>query len=105
MSLEHYLFCRKKYDEILMSVENILEAYAFITFEEHILDSSHNDILKPYHNIQFFINKKKVITQIRQQYELTINAICKHEMVDDLIDITPDESKHISYCTICGFTK
>jgi hypothetical protein len=91
----------------LYNIENILYSYEHITeqtFDENILDPSHNDIFKPY-NIQYFIKQKEVITQIRKNYELKINAMCNHEMVDDLIDITPDESKHISYCTICGFTK
>jgi hypothetical protein len=108
MSLEYYLFCRKKYDDILYNIENILYSYEHITeqtFDENMLDPSHNDIFKPYHNIQYFIEQKEVITQIRKNYELKINAMCNHEMEDDLIDITPDESKHISYCTICGFTK
>ena len=29
---------------------------------------------------------------------------CKHDVVEDLIDIDPDRSKNISYCTICGNT-
>ena len=29
---------------------------------------------------------------------------CKHNVVSDLIDIDPDRSKEISYCTICEST-
>lgn len=29
---------------------------------------------------------------------------CKHDIVDDLIDIDPDRSQTIYYCTICGNT-
>ena len=29
---------------------------------------------------------------------------CCHELVHDLIDIDPDRSKVIEYCTICGNT-
>uniref|UniRef100_A0A6C0JX25 Uncharacterized protein n=1 Tax=viral metagenome TaxID=1070528 RepID=A0A6C0JX25_9ZZZZ len=29
---------------------------------------------------------------------------CKHNIITDLIDIDPDRSKVISYCTICGNT-
>ena len=106
MSLEYYLFCRKKYDDILHNLEQVLESYADKPFDENMLDPSPpNNIFKPYHNIHFFIERKEVITQIRDQYECKINTMCKHTFEDDLIDITPDESKHISYCTICGFTK
>lgn len=27
MSLEYYLFCRKKYNDIIINLENILESY------------------------------------------------------------------------------
>jgi len=30
---------------------------------------------------------------------------CNHQFETDLIDIDPDNSKTIKYCTICGFTK
>ena len=30
---------------------------------------------------------------------------CEHNFVDDLIDITPDTSKHVTYCTVCEYTK
>jgi len=29
---------------------------------------------------------------------------CKHNIVHDLIDIDPDRSQEISYCTICEST-
>ena len=31
--------------------------------------------------------------------------ICNHEWIIDLIDIDPDKSKTIEYCTNCGLTK
>lgn len=37
--------------------------------------------------------------------EESINNTCEHEWIDDLIDITPDVSKHICYCSKCEITK
>ena len=34
-----------------------------------------------------------------------INSRCRHEWVDDLIDIDPDRSTTITYCSICSYTK
>ena len=31
-----------------------------------------------------------------------LHKYCKHNVVEDLIDIDPDRSKCIRYCTICG---
>jgi Ni,Fe-hydrogenase III large subunit len=31
-----------------------------------------------------------------------LHKYCKHNVVEDLIDIDPDRSKYIRYCTICG---
>jgi hypothetical protein len=33
------------------------------------------------------------------------NNKCNHQFVKDLIDINPDYSKEITYCTLCGYTK
>jgi hypothetical protein len=33
-----------------------------------------------------------------------LHKYCNHDIVCDLIDIDPDRSKEISYCTICGNT-
>ena len=35
-----------------------------------------------------------------REYQLS----CEHTFVDDLIDITPDKSKMIKYCSVCLFT-
>ncbi len=43
------------------------------------------------------LNKKNIINQIQ--------TCCEHTFEYDLIDITPDTSKTIFYCTKCEFTK
>ena len=41
---------------------------------------------------------------ILKQVTKYLHKHCNHNVVDDLIDIDPDRSKTISYCTICGNT-
>ena len=107
MSLEYYLFCRQKYDDILNNLENILTAYEKISEQSFAINmlESKNDIYQPCYNVRCFIEKKCHMTQIKEICNLKINDLCNHTFEDDLIDITPDYSKHITYCTICGFTK
>jgi NMD protein affecting ribosome stability and mRNA decay len=33
-----------------------------------------------------------------------IEQLCKHEFVEDAIDINPDKSQNIRYCSICEYT-
>ena len=41
---------------------------------------------------------------ILQRVTKYLHKNCNHNIVHDLIDIDPDRSKSISYCTICGNT-
>lgn len=41
---------------------------------------------------------------ILKQVHKYLHKNCHHEIVMDLIDIDPDRSQTISYCTICGNT-
>lgn len=41
---------------------------------------------------------------ILKQVHKYLHKNCNHNIVMDLIDIDPDRSKTISYCTICGNT-
>lgn len=34
-----------------------------------------------------------------------INELCVHTWVDDMVDITPDKSIYITYCSKCELTK
>ena len=45
------------------------------------------------------------LEQVVDFVEKNINNTCQHEWTNDLIDITPDTSKHICYCSKCEVTK
>lgn len=40
-----------------------------------------------------------------EKEEKCIKKECKHEWIDDLIDLDPDRAKTIYYCVICLATK
>ena len=48
----------------------------------------------------FFYDKSEVIKKNR----LKKKAACKHKLVKDMIDITPDKSETIVYCVKCEKT-
>ena len=43
----------------------------------------------------------KNIIQLIEKYLLKHSNDCHHNIIDDLIDIDPDRSKMVKYCTIC----
>ena len=109
MSLEYYLFCREKYSDIIINLENILESY-------EILENYNNEekekglkgaLIRFNHSIckNLFLEKKQHIIEQKKICDVKINKLCQHEFEDDTIDITPDRSENITYCIICGFTK
>jgi hypothetical protein len=66
-----------------------------------------DDINDEYITDQIIEYEKKII-----ELDLTIEHLnqfichsCEHTFVEDVIDITPDRSQNITYCTICEYTK
>ena len=108
MSLEYYLYCKKKYNDIICYIDSIIENYDLIndiTISEQDLDAEHYQIFKPEHNKLFFIDKLKQVEQLKKICDKKVIELCKHDFVDDLIDITPEKSKYIRYCRICEYTE
>jgi len=108
MSLDYYLFCRKKYNEIIKNLYIIIEDYELIndfTSSEEEIELINKELLVSKNNLNFFLEKKEYILKLLNICELNIQKLCNHDFEDDLIDITPERSQIITYCKICGFTK
>jgi hypothetical protein len=108
MSLDYYLYCRKEYDDIINYLHEIISKYELIsdiTTSENDLEDTYYELFKPEHNKIFFIDRLRHIKHLKKLCDWKIEELCRHEFVEDLIDITPDESKHITYCKICEYTK
>ena len=109
MSLEYYLFCRKKYADIIINLESILESY-------EMMDNYNNEEkekglkgakihFEDSLNKNFFLERKQHNMEMKTLCDVKINKLCKHDFENDMIDITPDSSQNITYCKICGYTK
>jgi hypothetical protein len=108
MSLDYYLLCSENYNQIITNLENIIQLYENICYNTYLVDDLDINYLKIFqteNNCDFFINKLSHMKQLKKICDDKIFKICKHEFVNDTIDITPDTSKNITYCKICGLTE
>ena len=97
MDINYFLFMRSKYNNILDHLECIIDDFDEI--ENFNAEYMFNE------NKYFFIERKKYILNLKNLCTQHIQNICNHEFETDTIDINPDESKTISYCKICEYTR
>jgi hypothetical protein len=95
MSLEYYLFYRRHYESIIHNLDDIINS---------TLDPSSGELLDQNHT-NFLLENRKHMLEFKTLCDNKILELCNHNFEDDMIDITPDTSKHITYCTVCGYTK
>lgn len=109
MSLEYYLLCRKKYDNIINYLNTIIENYDCIfSYTDELESEIAKDMIDLFQPISYknqFHSKLKCIYYLKNICENNIARLCIHEFVEDFIDINPDESRCIRYCRICEMTK
>jgi len=108
MSLDYYMFCRERYNEIIFGLENIIENYNFLidsANSEENLDNNHYEIFQQENNLHFFTTKLNHIKLLKNICDAKINILCNHDFENDTIDINPERSRNITYCKFCGYTK
>jgi arginine decarboxylase-like protein len=99
--LDYFLFLKKKYKDILNNLKEIDKTYFDIIvsdktkgrYLEHEITSK-NKCKKQINDVEYYI----------QRIEKEINNLCEHNYIEDDIDITPDISQKIKYCSICEHT-
>lgn len=109
MSLDYYLNCRRRYNNIIICLEEIVNNHELIFFETLKLDTELSDIIFDKLNLlqdrENLEDKLKYVKNLKNICEVKIHELCNHEFVNDLIDISPDKSQTITYCKICDYTK
>lgn len=99
MSLEYYLFTKKKYEEILFHLDEIIEIQQQLNVKEF-----RDPIFELEKNTHFFIEQKNQVEQYIRLCSRRICTLCEHEFTEDYIDITPEHSEKIKYCIFCEYT-
>jgi hypothetical protein len=99
--LDYFLFLKTQYTSILYNLKDIHNTYNEILeshttkglFLEYEIDQK-NRCEKQINEIEYYI----------QQIKNQISNRCNHNLVEDEIDITPEKSQKIKYCSECEYT-
>ena len=103
MNINIFLFLRNKYNDILSNIKSIDDSYDEIN---DFLNNSKCDnvfliCIKDQKIKMDYTNELKQIKKLINLCNLNIKNMCKHEFIEDDIDINLDTSKKIVYCKIC----
>lgn len=110
MSVDYYLNSKKIYRNLSYNLKQIIELYSeFIELtenEEDICNYNKDEDIKTLLTIKNnYEDKLREITFFKGFVTNKIYESCEHDFVQDTIDITPDSSKEITYCSLCEYTK
>jgi hypothetical protein len=94
------LFLKKKYQNILNNINEIIYTYNEIK-SANIQNKLNDDLTK---EIQYYEEKYKELSNSILYINSIIYKECQHNYIDDVIDITPELSQRITYCTLCEHT-
>ena len=103
MCINYFLSSKKRLQNILSYLNEIKLTYSEMEIKEENGNIITCDYIK--NNIEETEDKIcEIELTIKYLNELIFNN-CEHTFVEDVIDITPDKSQNITYCTICEYTK
>ena len=117
MDIYDFLLYKKNLTNILVCTESIINSYTNISDMMNI--NFHKNFDPNYNNDNSIRREIFKMIEVRIAYEIKKTEIeqeiincdnqiykcCEHEFVEDYIDVTPDISKKIIYCTICELSK
>lgn len=116
MDINYFLYCKKKYNNMIYYFDNVIQEYDDIINNSISVSQNinHEDIKLLNFEIQIsnmvilkkiYIEEKEKISYLIKDCNEKIMKVCIHDFIDDSIDITPELSQNISYCSLCGYTK
>ena len=111
MSVDYFLFSKKKHEIINNNLKEIISIYdelieiTKLQTENHETYDKEEDI-KLYEEFKDeYENHLTLTTHISKTLADISCSMCNHNYILDLIDVTPDKSMMIEYCQNCGHTK
>ena len=110
MSVDYFLQSKHIYKQIECHLKEIIEIYnEFIelteTQESIVKYNKDDDIKFLLKTKEEYIEKIKQIGCFKEFVNQKIIDKCDHNFVKDTIDVSPDLSKQIEYCSNCEYTK
>jgi hypothetical protein len=110
---EILLNIEKTIDSLLTNIYNAKSNIIYIKRDIHVLDNNYfiedkdevySQLVNLFDSIEVS-DLTRVMTVYKNIIEHKLNNICKHEWIDDHIDIGPDISQSITYCRLCEISK
>ena len=99
MDINYFLLLKSKYNSMLSNIDELIETCETIC--EFNDDRGLYLLFNSEENMQVFVERKKQIQYLKNMCNHYIHSLCKHEFIEDVIDIDPDRSKTITYCRLC----
>ena len=101
MDITYFLSSKNKLQKILSYLNEIKLTYCEIQLERY--DSINNEYVTE--QVDEYEKKISELETTIEHLNQIILSNCEHSFVQDVIDITPDRSQQITYCSICEYTK
>jgi hypothetical protein len=117
MSLDYLLNMKCENDYVCAYLKEIKNNYTKMKEDTlfNLIDTSittnmeYNQYSKNISEINILLNQHSEhinhLVLLNENLHKKITSLCKHEWIEDSIDIDPDRSKTIDYCKVCGITK
>jgi len=101
--LDYFLLLKKKYSNMLIYLREIHDTYQTI-LDIHEINNNIDENNIIYNKMENTCSEICEIEYFLHNLEKDIYKICIHDFVEDVIDIHPEKSINIKYCSICEFT-
>jgi len=110
MSVDYYLQSRNIYKHLTCHLKEIIELYdEFIELtqnEPNVKTCNKDDDIKTLTIFKSeYEEKLRQLVFFKDFVNQKIQSLCEHTLVNDLIDITPDTSTNITYCSKCEYNQ
>lgn len=97
-NIEHLNNTKNRISNIKKRINGVNNTY-FNMYGTFLVDILSNETKDDYDS------SLKYFEEIKTHIETKIQTLCKHEWVNDYIDLDPDKSRNICYCVKCEVTK
>jgi len=99
--IDYFLSLRKKHECILNNLKEIKTTYEEMISLGKLFGRYLNSEIKEMSEYEKKIDETNYIIKCINE---KLECVCNHNYIDDIIDISPERSQNITYCTICGHT-